>query len=157
MKSCFTIGILFAFLLSEGQVLPLKVSANNRYFQTSDGKPFFWLGDTGWLLFKKCTREAAVTYLENRKQNGFNVVQAMVLHELRLTNVYGDSALINNDASKPAITNGNSFSSQDEYDYWDHVDYVLDEAAKRGIYLALVPVWGSNIKKISVEQAKEYA
>jgi hypothetical protein len=81
----------------------------------------------------------------------------MMLHELALINAYGDSALINRDASKPDITNGNSFSSQDQYDYWDHVDYVLDEAAKRGIYMALVPVWGSNIKKVSVEQAKAYA
>jgi hypothetical protein len=27
---------------------PLSVSANQRYLQTADGKPFFWLGDTAW-------------------------------------------------------------------------------------------------------------
>uniref|UniRef100_UPI003F6C1154 apiosidase-like domain-containing protein n=1 Tax=Polaribacter sp. TaxID=1920175 RepID=UPI003F6C1154 len=31
----------------------LQVSENDHYFQTEDGKPFFWLGDTGWLTFKK--------------------------------------------------------------------------------------------------------
>ena len=33
----------------------------------------------------------------------------------------------------------------------------MNEAAKRGIYMAMVPVWGSNIKNISIEQAKKYA
>src|SRR6187551_3808816 len=160
MKSCFTIGILFAFLLSEGQVLPLKVSANNRYFQTSDGKPFFWLGDTGWLLFVKCNREDAIQYLDTRQQQGFNVVQVMVLHELdNIKNVYGDSALIGLDVSKPKTTPGNDSNNAEAYDFWDHVDFIIDEAEKRGIYMALVPVWGSIVKsgKENVQQAAVYA
>ncbi|MDE7346377.1 MAG: DUF4038 domain-containing protein [Muribaculaceae bacterium] len=28
----------------------LKVSDNGLYLQHEDGTPFFWLGDTGWLL-----------------------------------------------------------------------------------------------------------
>ena len=31
------------------QTPPLSVSANHRYLEAG-GKPFFWLGDTGWLL-----------------------------------------------------------------------------------------------------------
>ena len=78
---------------SDGQPLSLKVAANHRFFTTADGKPFFWLGDTGWLLFVKCTREDAVFYLDTRKQQGFNVVQVMVLHDFNNTkNVYGDWA-----------------------------------------------------------------
>src|SRR5438552_925287 len=59
---------------------PLKISPNGRYFMTADGQPFFWLGDTGWLLFSKLTRENAIKYLDDRKQKGFNVIQVMVLH-----------------------------------------------------------------------------
>lgn len=157
MKKYFTIALLFITIISEAQLQPLKVSANKRYLQTKDGKPFFWLGDTGWLLFKKCKREDAVKYLDNRAQKGFNVVQAMLLHELSVTDAYGDSALTNRDASNPKITRGNNFKIKGEYDYWDNVDYVVNEAAKRGIYMALVPVWGSNIKNVSLEQAKKYA
>ena len=29
---------------------PLKVSENHRYLQHENGTPFFWLGDTGWLI-----------------------------------------------------------------------------------------------------------
>ena len=149
MKKYFTIVLLSATIFSEAQLQPLKISANKRYFQTKDGKPFFWLGDTGWLLFKKCKKEDAIKYLDNRKAKGFNVIQVMLLHELEVTDVFGDSALINKNITTPNLI--------PHYSYWDNVDFVIDEAAKRGIYMALVPVWGGNIKKVSVEEAKKYA
>jgi Protein of unknown function (DUF4038)/Putative collagen-binding domain of a collagenase len=158
MKKYFTIALLFVTIISNAQLQPLKISANKRYFATKDGKPFFWLGDTGWLLFVKCNREDAVKYLDDRKQKGFNVIQVMLVHDINLgVNAYGDSALHNKDVSVPVTTAGNSFSNEKEYDFWDHVDYIIDEAAKRGIYMALVPVWGGNIKHVSVAQAKSYA
>ena len=84
----------------------LRVSDNGRYFRTADGKPFFWLGDTGWLLFSKCSRIDAQKYLDARKRLGFTVVQVMVLHDIFDANVYGDSSLIRRDVSKPLITAG---------------------------------------------------
>ncbi len=149
MKKYFTIALLLVTFASNAQLQPLKISANKRYFQTKDGKPFFWLGDTGWLFFKKCKKDDAIKYLDDRKKKGFNVIQVMLLHELDNTDAYGDSALINKNAARPNLS-GN-------YNYWDHVDFVIAEAAKRGIYMALVPVWGGNIKHVSVEQAKAYA
>jgi hypothetical protein len=142
------------------QMKPLNISANKRYFQTADSRPFFWLGDTGWLLFVKCKREDAIQYLDTRKQQGFNVVQAMLLHDFNNTrNVYNDWALTDFDVSKPNTTPGNNFNDAQQYDYWDHVDFIIDEAAKRGIYMALVPTWGSNVKsgKINEQQAEAYA
>ncbi|HKZ68190.1 MAG TPA: DUF4038 domain-containing protein, partial [Chitinophagaceae bacterium] len=152
MRKIFLIILLGSLLNAEAQLPVLKVSANGRFFQTSDRKPFFWLGDTGWLLFIKCNRDEAVQYLQTRKEQGFNIVQVMVLHGLQAKNVYGDSALINQNVADPVVTKGNSFSDSVAYDYWDHVGFVIDEAAKRGIYMALVPVWGSNVKdgKVSV-------
>ena len=125
---------------------------------TADEKPFFWLGDTGWLLFGKLDREEAVKYLENRKEKGFNVIQVMVLHEVPSVNVYGDSSVINKNVATPAITEGNDFKDSTQYDYWDHVDFIIDEAAKRNLYMALVPVWGTNVKQklVSLEQAAVY-
>src|SRR5690242_13804076 len=78
---------------------PLKVSPNGRYFMTADGKPFFWLGDTGWLLFSKLNREEAIKYLDDRKQKGFNVIQVMVLHQTKVVNAYGDAALKDSNVS----------------------------------------------------------
>lgn len=159
LKSKIAGFILLLSLNVFSQMQPLKISSNKRYFATKDGKPFFWLGDTGWLLFVKCNREDALLYLETRKQQGFNVIQAMVLHDFNNTrNVYNDWALTDFDVAKPNVTPGNDYKNAEEYDYWDHVDFIIDEAAKRGIYMALVPTWGSNVKsgKINEQQAEAY-
>ena len=37
----------------------LKVSDNQRYLQFENGKPFFWLGETGWLLPERLDRAEA--------------------------------------------------------------------------------------------------
>lgn len=137
----------------------LKISANHRYFTDQNDNPFFWLGDTGWLLFSKLTREEAEQYLEDRKKKGFSVIQVMVLHTVAAVNVYGDSALINKNVAHPLSTNGINFSDAAQYDYWDHVDYIIDLAAKKGLYMALVAIWGSNVKAglVSREDAATYA
>ncbi|MFH1739877.1 MAG: glycoside hydrolase family 140 protein [bacterium] len=134
------------------------VSENKRFLQYEDGEPFFWLGDTGWLLFEKLTREEACRYLENRKKKGFNVIQCMVVPTLPLVNVYRDSAFIENDISRPKVTEGNDYTDTRQYDFWDHVEFILDEAAKNGIRLALVPLWGSVAKRpaMSVEKVAAY-
>ncbi|UEG52847.1 glycoside hydrolase family 140 protein [Mucilaginibacter daejeonensis] len=139
----------------------LKVSDNHRYFSTPDGKPFFWLGDTGWLLFSKLDRAEAEKYLEIRRKQGFNVIQVMVIHDIKETNAYGDSALVNKNIAHPAVTPGANPDNEAEYDYWDHVDYIVDLAAQKGIYMAMVPVWGSVVKSknhdVPAEKAKVYA
>lgn len=118
------------------------------------------MGDTGWLLFVKCTREDAVKYLDARKQQGFNVIQVMVLHDLPNTvNVYGDSALRKLDIAQPIVTEGSRAEDANQYDYWDHVEFIIREAGKRNMQMALVPMWGSNIKigKPTAFQIKTYA
>ncbi|MDR2938071.1 MAG: glycoside hydrolase family 140 protein [Prevotellaceae bacterium] len=140
------------------EIQALKVSENQRFLVTADGKPFMWLGDTGWLL-SRLNREQTEQYLENRRQLGFNVVQTSVLHGLNVKNVYGRQAVENADASKPIVTEGNNPADSVQYDYWDHVDYAVDLAAEKGIYVAIVPVWGTNVKggKVSRAQAAAYA
>lgn len=122
----------------------LKVSNNGRFLEYEDGTPFFWLGDTGWLLFSKLNISEAEKYLVDRRQKGFNVVQVMVIHSIDEVNVYGESALINKDISLPKLKEINNES--EGYGYWEHVDNIVDMAAKKGIYLAMVPVWGSVVK-----------
>ena len=137
----------------------LKISENKRFFTDQGGKPFFWLADTGWLLFNRLTREEADRYLTDRQQKGFNVVQVMVVQALRTVNVYGDSALTNRDLGVPKVTDGNVFENSEAYDYWDHVDYVVGKAAEKGIKIGMVPIWGNAVKngKTSPAQAKAYA
>jgi hypothetical protein len=138
----------------------LRVSEDRRFLMSEDGTPFFWLGDTAWFLFMKLSREETEKYLEDRRQKGFNVIQAMVLNDVKNTvNYYGDSALIHNEVNKALTTMGNSADDSGQYDYWDHLDYVIDLARQKDLYMALVLVWGSNIRNGSVnrQQAREYA
>jgi hypothetical protein len=86
LKKVVLIGILscllFSFKSNETAMPVLKIAANHRYFM-ADGKPFFWLGDTGWLLFSKLNREEAEQYLDTRSKQGFNVIQVMVVHSIK--------------------------------------------------------------------------
>jgi hypothetical protein len=155
----------FGALLSTNGIAQTKkfskiiASPNGHYLMEKNGKPFFWLGDTGWLMFLKLNREEADKYLEDRRKKGFNVIQVMVVHSPGEVNVYGDSALINKNVATPKTTPGNKFSNKREYDFWDHVDYIIDKAAEKGIYIGLVPVWGGNVKAglVDQQQAKIYA
>jgi hypothetical protein len=168
MTTKINILILTGFLLISckenpkvDQSLPLlKISENKHFLVNENNNPFFWLGDTGWLLFKKLNRDEAEKYLEDRKHKGFNVIQVMVLHDINnAVNAYGDSAFTNRDISQPKVTPGNSFSNSEAYDFWDHTDFIIDLAASKGIYMALVPMWGSNIKdkKVNPENAAVYS
>ncbi len=131
----------------KSKVQKLTVSENGRYL-TVGTQPFFWLGDTGWLLLSKLNREETETYLEDRKEKGFNVIQVMVLHSLDAVNVSGDSALINKNIGAPK-----------EGGYWKGLDFAIDLAEKKGLYMALVPVWGSNVKAghVTEKEADAYA
>jgi len=140
--------LVFASVLTTsvlgGQLPKLRVSENHRFLVREDGKPFFWLGDTAWELFHRLNREEAVQYLDNRARLGFTVVQAVALAELdglNAPNPYGHRPLMDNDPTRPDVKDG------PENDYWDHVDFIVREANKRGIYIGLLPTWGDKWNK----------
>ncbi|WP_420146353.1 glycoside hydrolase family 140 protein [Sphingobium sp.] len=125
--------------------LPLKVADNHRYLATTDDRPFFWLGDTGWLLLGRLDRDETERYFAKRAQQGFTVIQVMVLHTAQQTNRYDAPAIIDGNPARPRTTPGKDVSKAGEYDYWDHLDWVVDRAAAHGLYVALVPVWGTVV------------
>ena len=145
LKTCLAtavaIGItaVLAGAAGTAQLPGLQISDNQRFLVTTDGKPFFWLGDTAWELFHRLSREQADQYLDNRAKNGFNVVQAVAIAELdghSDPNPYGHLPLVDLDPSKPAVKEG------PDNDYWDHVDYIVQAANRRGIYVGFLPTWG---------------
>jgi len=112
--------------------------SDNKRFLLKDGKPFFWLGDTGWELFHRLSREEADKYLKRRSGQGFTVIQAVVLAEfdgLHTPNANGDTPLINDDPTKP------------NEKYFQHVDYIIDKAASYNINIGLLPTWGDKVFK----------
>lgn len=117
----------------------LQVSPNGHYLQYADGKPFFYLGDTAWELFHRLNREEADQYLDNRAGKGYNVIQAVALSEVEgvdVPNAYGHKPLVDRNPARPATKEG------DNNDYWDHVDYIVQQANAKGMYVGLLPTWG---------------
>ena len=116
----------------------LRVADDGRHLVYEDGTPFFWLGDTAWELFHRLDREEADRYLADRARKGFTVIQAVALAELdglETPNPYGEVPLIDNDPAQPNDA------------YFQHVDYIVDQAAAQGLYIGLLPSWGDKWNK----------
>jgi hypothetical protein len=129
-------------LLNAATLQPLRVSENHRFLVTTDGRPFFWLGDTAWELFHRLNREEAAVYLADRAGKGFTVIQAVALAELdglNTPNASGHRPLHNNDPTRPDVKDGA------DNDYWDFVEAVIGQAGDRGLYVGLLPTWGKYV------------
>lgn len=139
-------GLCLSFAAAKTAPLPrLKISPDSRFLIYADGRPFFYLADTAWELFHRTDRKQAVEYLQKRADQKFTVIHAVALAEVNGIgdpNMYGDLPLLDKDPTKPAVTPGSNPNKPKEYDYWDHVDYIVDEANRRGLYVALLPAWG---------------
>jgi hypothetical protein len=162
---CLVYSSLLILLISNPVHSQLNVSENGRHLVDVNGTPFFWLGDTGWALFQKLNREEVAFYFESRAQQGFSVIHAAAFNINPfvlppVSNVYGDLPFLNNDPLQPIVTPGNNPGDSLAYDYWDHVEYVINTANKYGLYINLLPVFGvsegEGYNLISPKNAYEY-
>ena len=132
-----TIAFLLVIAISLSGIAQFSISSNKR-FLLKDGQAFFWLGDTGWELFHRLDRDEADKYLKKRSEQGFTVIQAVVLAEfdgLHAPNANGDIPLLNDNPATP------------NEKYFAHVDYIIDKAASYHINIAMLPTWGDKIFK----------
>lgn len=119
----------------------LKVSPNGRYFVDQDGKPFFYLGDTCWLLFQRLNHDEVDEYLKDRAAKGFTVIQAYVIRGLDKRHPDGNSSLlgeppfIDRDATKPNEA------------YFKNMDYVVNRANELGLVMGLVTSKSWHVNK----------
>lgn len=157
MRTIIAFLCVFAAITVQGQRLwnngQLRVSENQRFLQFENGQPFFWLGETAWLMPERLNRDEVVYYLKTCHEAEYNMVQVQVLNAVPSFNIYGipshdkQGNLLVTQHSSPII-----------YSYWDHLDYIIDVAAQNDIYVGMVCIWGGLVKsgKLSVEQAKTY-
>ena len=108
---------------------------NGKYLVGVDGEPFFWMGDTAWNLTHRLTKEEIEAYLDDRQEKGFNVILfRLPLQDLegepQHDNRYGQVPFVNKDITKP------------NEDYFELVDFVLDEMEERGMVAGILPLWG---------------
>ena len=111
----------------EGAAGPIRVSGNGRYFIDEHGKPFYFLADTQWELFRRYSLDEAKLILENRKAKGFTVVMVMLTGVGPGTepNLAGERPWINNDPGSPNPA------------YFEHVDAVIKLARQNDLQLLI--------------------
>lgn len=147
MYRSFVLAIVITFVAAfqayavESGAMPfahgrLRVDKSQRYLCHEDGTPFLYLGDTAWELFARLTTDEATTYLENRRLKGFSVIQAVIYTEL-------DDTLPS--IGVPQRVEGDITHIHPRY--LQHIDSVIDIAASKGLYIALVPTWGDKVDK----------
>jgi hypothetical protein len=113
----------------------LRVSTDGRYLEREAStpgvaRPFFWLGDTAWNLMAQLDGDETRRYLDDRAAKGFTVVQThLPTWTMTTPSVHGHLAFLNGNFDQPNEA------------YWRHVDTTVAEAARRGLYLAVLPVW----------------
>lgn len=146
-------AFVLAFLLPSsalfaGELEPIQVCQCGRFLMTASGKPFFWLGDTCWHMFGKSVSEnadnqpAVSQYFANRAAKGFTVIQSVIVRApigSTAANAYGHLPFEDANTWRPRLGPGPND------DYWDHVDRVMTEAKKHGLYMAALPFWLQDI------------
>ena len=151
MKHVFFLCILFVCTLSNAQspctAGKLQISDEHRYLKQENGKPFFYLGDTGWLLPERLTRDEAAYYLDCCQKAGFNVVQVQTVNGVPTYNAYGAS-------SHPCGYDFEQAAREDMYGYWEHMDYIVQTAERNGIYIGMVCIWGGLVKAGLMDEAQ---
>jgi hypothetical protein len=115
-----------------GSLPRLKVSDNKRFLITEKGEPFFWLGDTAWML--RIIPPAEVDrYMSNRVQHRFNVIQVQC--GFNVTDYAGNRPFSDDNTDTPNEA------------FWRNIDTIVTKAHDNRLYIALVPMWGDEYSK----------
>ena len=126
---------------------PIRVSANGRYFVDQDDRPFFWLGDTQWEIFRCFTTGEAETILEKRRKIGFNAIQVMLTGTGNgtKTDLAGRTPWIDNNPATP------------NEGYFKNVDAVLELGLQKGLAFVLGVFHQLQTSYITPANARTYA
>jgi hypothetical protein len=96
-----------------------------------DGTPFVWIGDTIW-RWQHLSPPEQEEYLDWRKRQGFTVIQ---------TRLAGNDQPIDDSVGGELSFEGGRITRPNPR-YWSHVDRWLERIADRGMYAAVVLMWG---------------
>ena len=135
----------------QSQPEKLIVSSKNPHILTTEkGKPIFLNNYTAWELLRRCSREDVKELLETLKGYKINAIFFVIL-DFEMDgpgqNYYKDQAFELDENGlpnplKPLTTTGNNPDLSSEYDFWDHLDYVVELAQEMEMYVSLHPAWG---------------
>ena len=128
-------GLLcWASTVGASPAYPLEISSNQRYFVDQANVPVLVHGEAAWSLIGELTREEAAQYLDDCAARNFNSLIVTLVEKRYVSNppnnAYGDA---------PFLTPGKFSTPNDAY--FQHADWVIQQAAARGIQILLAPVY----------------
>lgn len=135
-------------LFAHGQV---KVAANRRTLEYSDGKPFFWMGDTWWMGL--CARlpwpDGFQRLAVDRVAKGFSVIQIVA-------GLYPDMP-----GFDPRGANEAGFPWEADYArinpaYFDQADLRIRWLVSAGLLPCVVGSWGYYLPLMGVKKIKQH-
>ncbi len=120
----------------------LKVSENKRFLvEEVTGKPFLFISQTLWSMTRRLSREEILMVLDICKDQGFTAVQLLAHSHYMGPNGYGNFPFENENFLRPALSIGSGLNVPGEYDWWDHLEFIIQECIKREMYVCLLPTW----------------
>lgn len=130
---------------------PLKLSANRRYMEYNDGKPFFWIGDTWWmgLSHRLHWPEDVQKLAQDRKEKGYNIIQLVAglfpdMHPFAPNGA--------NEGGFPWTTNYSQLNPK----YFDAADTRLLYLVDQGFTPVIVGAWGYFMQWMGVEKSNAH-
>ena len=130
---------------------PLRVAADRRHFESADGTPFFWLGDTWWMGL--CHRlhwpDEFRQLAADRRAKGFTVVQIVA-------GLYPDMP-----AFDPRGANEAGLPWEPDYarirpSYFDLADRRIFDLVDQGLTPCVVGAWGYHLPWLGEERMKQH-
>jgi hypothetical protein len=136
---------------------PLRIAANQRQLEDSLGRPFLMNGDAAWSLMVELNTAQVETYLEDRRQKGFNTILVNLIER-------GFGGPANQNGDLPFVP-ADDFTSPNEA-YFAHADQVIARAAEKGMLVLLTPAylgfgcgsqgWCEQVLDHTVEEMRDY-
>lgn len=139
-------------------IFPLAVGLDHRHLVDQDGVPILLTGDAAWSLISGLNQEDCEVYLDDRQRRGFNAIIVNLIERKF-------NGPVNRAGETPFIVPGD-FGTPN-LRYFEYADWVLGEAAKRGILVFLAPCylgfkdsdegWYNEVLENGIEKAAAYA
>jgi len=114
-----------------------RIKANGKYFEHSDGTPFFWLGDTWWMSLCKRMKfpEDLDTIINDRVEKGFTLIQI-------IAGLYPDMPPFDErGANEAGFPWAEDFSTINPA-YFDMMDRRIFKIIDAGLVPCIVGCWG---------------
>ena len=120
--------------------LSIAVHSSGRYLVNGSGQPVLLNSVAAWSLLAQLDQAGTLQFLDNCRAFGVNAIRVNLV-EAYFSNAAQFSGI---NAFGQAPWTGGAFTSSLNQPYWDHVKWVLERAAERGIYVFALPAYLGN-------------